>query len=72
MILKVSVKPGSSQEKLVREADGSYTVWMRERADKGKANAALVRLLAREFKVAHARIVIKTPTRRKKLVELCT
>jgi uncharacterized protein YggU (UPF0235/DUF167 family) len=69
MKIFVRVKPGSSLEKIEREGD-EYIVWLREKAIEGKANEALRRVLAREFGVPRKDVVVKTPTGRRKVVEI--
>lgn len=69
MKIFVRVKPGSSLEKIEREGD-EYIVWLREKAIEGKANEALRKILAREFHVSVKQVVVKTPTGRKKIVEI--
>ena len=65
----VTVKPGSSQEKIVESSensgtrengktDGSLTVYLHARPHGGEANAALVQLLAKYFKVPKTSIKI--------------
>lgn len=70
MIINVKVKPGSREEKIEKISDGEYVVWLTERAEKGKANTALVKILANEFGVSSKDVVIKNPTSRKKIVEI--
>ncbi|OBH20939.1 DUF167 domain-containing protein [Mycolicibacter terrae] len=50
--LVVKVKPGSSKGPLVQtDADGQLTVYVREPAVDGRANAAVIRVLAEHFGV---------------------
>ncbi|MGE2731251.1 DUF167 domain-containing protein [Mycolicibacterium vaccae] len=52
-VVSVRVKPGSSKGPLVETGpDGMLTVYVRERAVDGKANEAVVRVLAEHFGVA--------------------
>ncbi|MEN9706555.1 MAG: hypothetical protein RIS31_121 [Actinomycetota bacterium] len=46
MRITVTVKPGSKKGPLVEEVDGLYTVYVPERAVDGKANEAVLKLLA--------------------------
>lgn len=71
MKIFVKVKPGSKQEKVSREGD-EFVVWVRERAVEGKANEAVRKILAKEFGVPLAKVVIKTFSGRKKIVEIAT
>lgn len=52
----VTVKPGSSQEKIVEHPDGTLVVYLRARPHDGEANAALVKLLAKHFHVGKTAI----------------
>jgi uncharacterized protein YggU (UPF0235/DUF167 family) len=56
---KILVKPGSKKGPLIETgAGGTLTVYVRERAADGKANEAVVALLAKHFGVAKSRIAI--------------
>ncbi len=73
MIYAVTVKPGSKKGPLVIEKDAELVVFLRERPIGGKANKALIQILAKHFDVAKSQINIKSGTRgRKKLVEIET
>lgn len=53
----VQVKPGSRKGPLVETgADGTLTVYVREPAVEGKANQAVLRLLAEHFGVPRSRV----------------
>jgi uncharacterized protein (TIGR00251 family) len=55
--LVVRVKPGSRKGPLVEVgADGELTLYVRERAVEGKANEAVVKLLAKHFGVSPSRV----------------
>ena len=55
----VHVKPGSKKGPLVEESqDGSLTIFVLERAVDGKANEAVIKLLAKHFDVAKSKIQI--------------
>ena len=70
MKIIVKVKPNSIEEKFVRISDSEYIVWLRERAEDGKANLRLRNLLAKEFGVNARQINIKNPKSRSKIVEV--
>jgi uncharacterized protein YggU (UPF0235/DUF167 family) len=56
-IVVVRVKPGSKKGPLVETgADGELTIYVREQAVDGKANAAVIRLLAEHLGVPRSRI----------------
>ncbi|MFG1934273.1 DUF167 domain-containing protein [Mycobacterium sp. NPDC048908] len=53
----VRVKPGSKKGPLVETGfDGELTIYVREQAVEGKANAAVVKLLAEHFGVPRSRV----------------
>ena len=60
----VTVKPGSSQEKILETTPatattpGELTVYLRAKPHDGEANKALIKLLAKHFKVAKSTITI--------------
>ena len=67
----VTVKPGTSQEKIVQTADGELTVYLRAKPHDGEANDALIKLLSKHFKVAKTSIKISSGSHsRTKLIEL--
>lgn len=56
-IVSVRVKPGSTKGPLVETGpDGQLTIYVRERAVDGKANAAVVGVLAQHLGVPRSRI----------------
>jgi uncharacterized protein (TIGR00251 family) len=57
MIVGVRVKPGSRKAPLVEVGDdGELTVYVRERPVEGKANDAVIKLLAKHFGVPPSRV----------------
>lgn len=55
----VRVKPGSRKGPLVEaDADGQLTIYVREPAVDGKANAAVIRVLAEHFDVPRSRATL--------------
>ena len=58
-VISVRVKPGSRKGPLVETAvDGELIVYVRRPAVEGKANEAVVRLLAKHLGVAPSRLVL--------------
>lgn len=56
-MISVRVKPGSRKGPLVEtDEDGTLTVYVREQAVDGKANAAVIRVLAEHFDVPKSRV----------------
>ena len=58
--LRVKVKPNSRSEELVELEDGSYEARVKAPPVDGKANAALVALIAAHFDVRKAQVNIKS------------
>ncbi|CAM3451814.1 DUF167 domain-containing protein [Mycobacterium frederiksbergense] len=56
-VVSVRVKPGSKKGPLVEAGpDGELTIYVRERAVEGKANDAVVALLAKHLGVPRSRV----------------
>lgn len=49
MMISVKVITRARQEKVERQADGNYKVWVRAAREKGKANERLLELLSKEL-----------------------
>jgi len=58
--LTVKVKPRSRQQKIETGEDGVTTVWLKAPPVDGKANAELIKLLAKTYKVSKSRVQIRT------------
>lgn len=70
MIIHINVHPGAREEKIKKLAENTYRIDIKARAEKGKANAAVIKLLSKELDVPQKDIIIKNPTRRRKRVEI--
>lgn len=72
MRYSITVKPASSKGPLVeKNDDGSLTVYIRERAVDGKANEALVKLLAEHFNVSKSQVdIIRGHASRYKVIDI--
>jgi hypothetical protein len=69
--LRVHVTPGAREEQIVGWHGGSLRVKVRARAEKGRANQAVLRLLARRLGVAPADLsIVHGAASRDKLVEV--
>lgn len=55
---QITVKPGSSQEKIVVTAPGELTIYLRAKPHDGEANIALIKLLSKHLKVPKTSITI--------------
>ena len=49
MIIKVKVKPNSKKQEIEKISYNKYKVYLKEKAEKGKANLALLKLLKIKF-----------------------
>ena len=54
----ITVKPGSSQEKIIATSDDALTIYLRAKPHDGEANDALIKLLSKHFNVAKTTIKI--------------
>lgn len=71
MIYDVTVKPNSKKGPLVLVEGNNLTVFLREKPIDGEANTALIKILAKHFRVAKSQVIIKSGTHgRKKIVEI--
>jgi len=64
------IKPGSSQEKIIKNGD-NLIIYLRKRAHDGEANAALIKVLAKYFRVGKTRIkIVQGIKTRNKIIEI--
>jgi uncharacterized protein YggU (UPF0235/DUF167 family) len=70
MNIKVNAHPGSKEERIEKNSNGEYDIWIKERAEDGKANIRIINLLSKELNINYKKIVIKNPTSRKKNIEI--
>jgi uncharacterized protein (TIGR00251 family) len=69
--LHIKVKPNSRVDELVELDDGSFEARVKAAPVDGKANAALIALVARHFSLHKAQVTIKSgASGRQKLVQL--
>ena len=54
----VKLKPGSSQEKIIKNDADGLTVYLRAKPHDGEANEALVKLLSKHFNIPKTSIKI--------------
>ena len=70
MKIRVKVKPNSKTEELSQEGE-SFLVKVKEPPKEGKANQAVVRLLAEHFGVPHSQVrILSGFTSRNKVIEV--
>lgn len=60
MIISVKAKPGAKVEKVEKIDDVSFAVSVKEPPVKGRANAAIGKLLAQYFKVSNSQVKLLT------------
>ena len=70
MIINVSVKVNSNENKLIKISESEYIAEVKEPAEKNKANVQLIKMLSKEFNVSHKKIRIKNLKSRKKFVKI--
>ena len=69
--LKVKVKPGSRREELTELPDGSWVAHVKAPPVDGKANAALIALVATHFRLRKAQVGVRSgASGRMKLIQL--
>ena len=60
MLIKVKVIPNSSEDRVIGEENGFLKVKVRTPPEKGKANLALIELLAKYFQLPKRCIIIQS------------
>lgn len=55
--MRVKAHPGASQDRVERRGPDAYEVWVRAPAQEGRANAAVLALLAKELGTPRLRLV---------------
>lgn len=70
MKIFVKVKPGAREEKIVKISETNFSVAVKEPPIKGKANAAVIRVLAGYFGIAPSRLrILVGATSKLKIIE---
>ena len=72
MKISVHIKPNSRhREEVVKNDDGTLTVYIKASAIEGRANAAAIKLLAKHFKVALSKVkLVRGATSKYKIFEI--
>lgn len=71
MRLNVKVKLFSHEEKIIQSENGVFTVCVKEPPSEGRANAAVVKMLSKHFKVPKSSIAIISGYKsRNKVIEI--
>ncbi|HEV8341366.1 MAG TPA: DUF167 domain-containing protein [Candidatus Binatia bacterium] len=72
MKIWVSVKPRAKREEVKKISEGEYIASVHAPASEGKANQALIELLAGYFSVPKSSVtIIRGESSRRKLIEIC-
>ncbi|MBI2632068.1 DUF167 domain-containing protein [Candidatus Pacearchaeota archaeon] len=69
-IIFLEVKASSSQQRIEKIDEMNYRIWVMEHREKGKANKAILKIMARYFGISYKNIKIKNPLSRKKIIEI--
>lgn len=71
MKIVVTAKTGAREEKIEKFSETEYTVWIKERPVEGKANRAILSVLAKYFKISSANIrIVVGHTTKKKIIDI--
>lgn len=72
MKISVHIKPNSHhREEVVKNDDDTLTVYVKDPAIEGRANAAAIKLLAKHFKVASSEVkLVRGATSKYKIFEI--
>jgi hypothetical protein len=71
MKIYVRVIPGAKVEQIQESFDGNIKMWVKGKPIEGEANRALIKLLAKHFKVAQSSIkIVNGLKNRKKVIEI--
>lgn len=71
MKISVKVKPNAKQEKIEKIGERDFLVWVKEKPQKGKANQAVIRVLAEYFNVPKSEVILlKGQTSKEKVFEI--
>ena len=71
MKICAKVKPSASRNEIKKRADGTYEIFVTAAPEKGKANKAVIDLLADMFEVKRSSVrIVKGATFRNKVIEI--
>ena len=71
MKISVRVKPNAKQEKIEQVNEDHFLIWVKEKPHEGKANKAVIKVLAEYFGMAKSEVVLlKGQTSREKIFEI--
>jgi hypothetical protein len=67
----IKVVTNSKKEAIVKNPDGSFKIWIKEKPIKGKANESVIKLLSKYYKTAKSDIqIISGETSNKKIISI--
>lgn len=70
MKIFVKTKPNAKEEKIKKIDETHFEVWVKEPAEKGKANKAVLKVLAEYFKISKSRfMLVSGKTSKQKIIE---
>ena len=73
MRISVKVQPRSSKNEVVKSADGTFKVYLTKAPTDGKANKALIDILAEYFKIKKSEIkIVSGKTSKNKIIEIAS
>jgi uncharacterized protein len=71
MLIKVKVFAGCKKDEIVKKKDDEFEVRVKEKAEQGRANKAVIKVLADYFKIDESKIkLIKGFKERNKIFEI--
>ena len=71
MKIFIKVHPNANKERIEKIDGNHYSVWVKEPPVKGKANQAIINVLAEYFKIAPSRVkIVSGYTSRQKTIEI--
>jgi uncharacterized protein (TIGR00251 family) len=71
MLIKVKVFADSEKDEIIKKKDDEFEVRVKEKAEKGRANSAVIKVLANYFKIDESMIrLVKGFKERNKIFEI--
>jgi uncharacterized protein (TIGR00251 family) len=71
MLIKVKVFAGSEKDEIIKKKDDEFEVRVKEKAEEGRANRAVIKVLANYFKIDESKIrLVKGFKERNKIFEI--
>jgi hypothetical protein len=73
MKISVRVKPNAKQDKIEKVNESYFLIWVKEKPQEGKANKAVIKVLAEYFDVPQSAVVLlKGQSSKEKIFEVKT